>query len=342
MGLRDLPLFLSTFWPETGTWLNASRVGHGHIHLSFRLETEVGVFFLQQFNSQVFQQPEVVANTLRLIGTLSDTAAIGSLPAWIPTKTGEAYATSGANSLWRLFPWLEHASTPRINTEAIGKAAFAFGAWTKQVNQLDVSQIQAPITGFHHLPASWMAMTSNWNTASGTRKFRASETYTRLGEGAPLLRRYERLTRFLPLRIIHADAKIDNLLFDSVTHEPSFVVDLDTVMPGYLWMDLGDMIRSMACSLPEGDPNISEVAVVPEIMETIFHQYQAAMTGWITEAEQSSLLAGAELILFEQALRFLADFLAGDLYYPISYPEENLVRAQNQLMLWESYRGIIG
>ncbi len=333
-----IPPLLASHWPETGHWDNVQPVGQGHIHASFRVEAGQGTYFLQRFNHMVFPSPETVAHNIIRLHSLTAPSEIQSLPAWIPTSEGKPYACDEEGHLWRIFPWIEATEAPHSPPpEQLALVAKAYGRWTRHANQLELSDICPPIAEFHNLSSSWTEFTDAWNQAGGHRKYAAAETYFGLCEGAWLVERYLLLVKRLPLRIIHADAKLDNVLFHPDTRLPSHVVDLDTMMPGYLWMDLGDMIRSMAASFTEEDPRVSEVHVKEELVEAILAGYCESLSGWMLKTEEDTLLLGAELILWEQALRFLTDYLREDRYYPVSYPEENLVRAQNQWMLWDSF-----
>ncbi len=341
MDINALSSQLAAAWPETGSWVSLRRVGQGHIHQSFQLATDKGLYFLQQFNHFVFPDPEGIAANLRLLAILPPQEAIRSLPCWLLTSAGEAYAADAAGQLWRLFPWIDCTEPVATETASLHDIAAAFAAWTRSLGGLSPQEIREPIPGFHQLPSQWQSLETAWNEASGHRKFNAAETYGRLCKGAYLLDRFRRLQQQLPRRIIHADAKADNLMFSSGPPPVTWVVDLDTVMAGQLWMDVGDMIRSMACSHREDYPVLEEVHVLPQACRALLEGYLEGGKGWVTELEASTLAAGAECILFEQSLRFLADHLRGNRYYPVQQDGDNLLRAQNQLMLWESYTDLL-
>ena len=341
MDVNSLSAQLAHAWPETGNWLSLRRVGQGHIHQSFQLETSNGLFFLQQFNNRVFPDPDGIAANLRLISSLPQQESVRSLPCWLPAKDGSAYATDQHQQPWRLFPWIDHIDSRPPGADSLHEVAFAFGTWTRSLGALPPSEIFLPIPGFHHLPAQWQLLETAWNEASGQRKFNAAETYGRLCKGAYLLDRFHQFHQKLPRRVIHADAKADNLMFSNDQPPVTWVVDLDTVMPGQLWMDMGDMIRSMACSHREDYPALEDIHVLPEACRALLEGYLEGTSGWITDLEAGTLAAGAECILFEQSIRFLADHLRCNRYYPVKEDGDNLLRAQNQLMLWESYADLL-
>jgi Ser/Thr protein kinase RdoA (MazF antagonist) len=134
---------------------------------------------------------------------------------------------------------------------------------------------------------------------------------------------------------MHHDAKISNILFDEETGTVICPVDFDTCMPGYFYSDLGDLVRSMACSEGERSVNFSEIGINLEFYDAVISGYLEVMQGLLTEAEKKYIHYSGLLVIYMQALRFLTDYLKGDVYYQISYPEQNFDRAKNQLILLE-------
>ena len=140
----------------------------------------------------------------------------------------------------------------------------------------------------------------------------------------------------IPQRVVHNDAKISNVLLDQATGEALCVVDLDTVMPGLSLYDFGDMVRSMTTTAAEDEPDASRVAVELPLFEGLARGYLAAAADFLTSAERQHLVTAGKLITLEQAVRFLADHLRGDVYYKTQHPNHNLDRCRTQLTLLES------
>ena len=134
-------------------------------------------------------------------------------------------------------------------------------------------------------------------------------------------------------RVMHHDAKISNILFSEETGQVICPVDFDTCMPGYFFSDLGDMIRSMACSEGENNTNYSEINIRKDFYEAILDGYMEVMQELLTDAEKKHIHYSGLLMIYMQALRFITDYLNGDLYYRTDYPEQNFDRAMNQLTL---------
>lgn len=329
-------------WPETGQWAEATPVSGGHIHHSLRLSTDNGLYFLQKLNERVFRDHSILEENLNnLEGAKLDESSL-KMPLPVRSINGQLFERDQTGDLWRLFPWLEGVSDLQNHyAQAVGRVASRFGEWAGAVNQLDVYNFQSPLPGFHHLPSIWEAFYHAWDQAGGDRKHLAAETSARLAEGVEALDLFDQLTAGMPERIIHGDPKPDNQL-QLTDSDAIAILDLDTVMPGYLWMETGDMVRSMAVKSAEDDPDLQKAGIDPEKAGSVLKSYAQAVSDWATEAELASLRYGPLCIILEQALRFLTDYLKGDQYYHTEYSDHNFVRAQNQLLVWESYADWVG
>ena len=137
----------------------------------------------------------------------------------------------------------------------------------------------------------------------------------------------------LPLRVTHNDTKLNNVLFDAVTGEAVCVIDLDTVMPGLVHYDFGDSIRFGASTAAEDEKDLDRVSMSLELFEAYTRGFIASCGGKLTEAETEYLPFSAKLLTYECGIRFLSDYLDGDTYFRIHYPEQNLDRCRTQLKL---------
>ena len=139
----------------------------------------------------------------------------------------------------------------------------------------------------------------------------------------------------IPLRVTHNDTKLNNILFDAKSHRGICVIDLDTIMPGLSLYDFGDAIRFGAKTADEDEPDLSKVSVSLELYEAYTRGYLSSCAAALTRAEVDSLAYSAFLMTYECSVRFLTDYLDGDVYFKIAYPEHNLVRARNQFKMVE-------
>ena len=136
-------------------------------------------------------------------------------------------------------------------------------------------------------------------------------------------------------RITHNDTKINNILFDTETKKAVCVIDLDTLMPGYFIYDLGDMVRTFVSPVSEEEMDLSKITFREDIYQALLRGYLSEMAGELSEQEMKSIPFSGLMMTYIMALRFLADYLNGDVYYTTKYEGQNLVRAVNQLSLLE-------
>jgi Ser/Thr protein kinase RdoA (MazF antagonist) len=134
---------------------------------------------------------------------------------------------------------------------------------------------------------------------------------------------------------VHNDTKINNVLFDQATGKTVAVIDLDTLMPGYFIYDLGDMVRTFVCPVSEEERDVTRITFREEIYQAVVEGYLSEMSDVMTPEELRAIPFAGKMMTYIMGLRFLADYLRGNTYYHITYPEQNLVRARNQLRLLE-------
>ena len=140
----------------------------------------------------------------------------------------------------------------------------------------------------------------------------------------------------LPERVTHNDTKFSNVMLDDTTGEGICVIDLDTVMPGLALHDFGDMVRTTTSPAQEDERDLSKVTMQFPMFEALVRGYLVSASSFLTKAEKQHLVFAGKLITFEQAVRFLADYLAGDTYYKVHYDGQNLDRCRTQFKLIES------
>ena len=146
---------------------------------------------------------------------------------------------------------------------------------------------------------------------------------------------YEHITRSpqFPKRVMHHDAKIANVLFDKKSGRVICAIDFDTTMPGYFFSDLGDMIRSMACSNDEHSTDFEHLHIRKDFYKAIVSGYLEVMSDYLTPEEKKYIHSAGLIMIYMQAVRFIADYLNNDIYYQIGYAEQNVDRGTNQVTL---------
>lgn len=326
---------------------HASPLGEGHIHGTWRVETEGSdAYVLQRLNEAVFPALEaVVENVERVTRHLREQLPPGpererQCLRLVPTSQGSQLHRDASGAPWRAFAYIERARTfqtapsPTIAREA----ARSFGAFALALADLSPDALHVPLPGFHDFELRRTAFEralqhdACGRAASVTAETQAyaeasDEVSVRLREGG---------AADLPVRIVHNDCKLNNVLFDRETDTALCVIDLDTVMPGLLIHDFGDLGRTAACALPEDSRELDRVAADPTLLAAITEGYAEATRAITTEAEREIFPLAGPLITLETGLRFLTDHLQGDPYFGATRPGQNLDRARMQLRLYRS------
>ena len=324
-------------------WLGAEVIGNGNINDTYRITFEnngnVSTFLLQRLNHHIFLQPEALMENIRKV---SDFLAVQDYPLQvarpIPTLEGSLLHVDEQGNYWRIFPFIPNSYAPEgpATTDIAFNAARAYGAFLRALRHFPAAELAETIPGFHDTDRRWAAFEDILEKDPVRRVREYAAVIAAMREALPVFQKISDMKNSgaLPLRVTHNDTKAGNILFDETTHQALSVIDLDTVMPGTVLSDFGDMVRTFAPDRPEDNPE--QVFLRPDIITALQEGFLSETVDWLTENKQKHLLLGAAWITGEQALRFLTDWLAGDVYYKIRYPEHNLVRARNQLGLFRA------
>ena len=238
---------------------------------------------------------------------------------------------------WRVYNFIEYSTsyeTAGGNPDVLRMSGKAFGKFLRQLQDFDAGSLMESIPHFHdtryRLDAFFQAVEEDplGRVRDAEREIeliRANRTFA-----CTLCEQIDRGE--LPIRVTHNDTKTNNILFDKDTLDPLVVIDLDTCMPGLACYDFGDTIRFAACTAQEDQPEGMQLDLA--LMKAYTEGYMSEAGGILTEAEIASLPIGAAVITLELASRFLLDYLIGDKYFRIEYPEQNLRRAKAQLTLF--------
>lgn len=318
--------------------------GSGHIHQTFRVETNQRCFLLQRLNEHVFPDLDAVMQNLERISAHL-ASRLSHLPdgerrllRLLTTLSQSSLHRDTRGNAWRMLHFIPGTVSfdTAVDLRQIEAAARAFGEFQRRLDELPGPPLRETIPGFHDTRRRFARFEQVLNTDPLNRRqtcedeIRSLLTLRHLASALQDLR--------LPPRTVHNDTKLNNLLFDQASQEPLCVIDWDTVMPGHVAHDFGDLVRTMASEAAEDEPDISRVKLRPDRLAALQAGYLSATQDWLAPAEVESLRLGAETILYEQALRFLTDHLEGDHYYPVSQPGHNLLRARVQITLLSQLR----
>lgn len=321
--------------------------GSGHINDSFRVCTDSGNdYLLQRINHFVFKDVAgLMDNIANITRHLKEKLAEipGADPAkevltLVENKNNGYYIEDEAGGYWRVFRFLKDTkSYDLVSTE---KQAFeggkAFGRFQALLADMDPSLVIDTIPNFHNIEYR----------LSNLDKAIAADSEKRVNSVQPEIafidRRREQMKHILlsgrsgilPKRIIHNDTKFNNVLLDE--HDRAqCVIDLDTVMPGYVAYDFGDAIRTIINTAPEDEPDLARIGLNIPLFTAYVNGYLEQTASFLTDTELNSLIEGALLLPYMQGVRFLTDYLDGDNYFKIHFPQHNLQRTRAQFRLVE-------
>jgi hypothetical protein len=326
----------------------------GHIHDSYRVDVraretgEARSYLLQRVNMRVFPRADLLMeNVGRVTRHIGARIAAARLPdrgrrtlALVPTRQGTDWHTQPDGACWRTFVFIHGAVTREraAGPEDAYVAGRAFGEFQRLLADYDGPPLHETIPGFHDTAARFLRLDAAIGADPCARAAAAQAEIEAVLVGRPLAAVLPPLlgSGAVPVRIVHNDAKLANVLLDERTGEPLCVVDLDTVMAGSALHDFGDMTRSVTSPTAEDEDDVSRVGVRLPMFEALARGYLEAAGHVLTAHERDLLGFAGRLITLEQAVRFLTDHLEGDRYYRIDRPGQNLARCRTQLALLNS------
>ena len=335
-----------------GDFAGAQFLKVGHINDTYLVDSDNnGIreqFIFQRINHFVFRDPErLMANfekitrhirskLERIPGRDPDRETLNLLQA----RSGGSFHLTPDGNYWRAYRFVGEAHIINIATkpEEAFEAGRAFGCFQELLSDLDASSFHETIPFFHHTPRRFARFKE---VLEKDALGRASEAQ----DAVAFALDRERITSVitaalaegrLPLRIAHNDTKINNVLFDDRTGKAICIIDLDTTMPGSSLYDFGDMVRTTTSFAAEDERDRARVKLELEMFRALADGYLEEARDFLTPLEIDLLVFSGRLITFTIGLRFLTDFLEGDLYFRIHRPGHNLDRARAQFALVES------
>ncbi len=331
-----------------GDFLDVIPCGTGHINDTFvsRFQTTEGVvrYVHQRINHHIFREPyKLMENVERVTRYAHERIrAAGGDPRretliLVPALDGSTLYRTAEGDFWRTYWFVEGAHTydQPIDSQQVYGAANAFGRFQTLMRDLPGGRLHDTIPDFHHTAKRFAAFTGALTKDVANRaRFARNEIDLALAREADTSVIVDLVARDqIPERVTHNDTKLNNVLIDDQTGEGICVIDLDTVMTGTVLYDFGDMVRSSACTAAEDERDLEKVQLDLHLFEQIVKGYLDATRDWLTPTEIQYLAFSARLITLEQALRFLTDYLNGDVYYKVQRPEHNLDRCRTQFKL---------
>lgn len=309
-------------------------------------------FILQRIRKLIFPEPEAIMRNMRVItdhchrkieAVADDADRIWQLPKIIETHEGTDFVMDENGDLWRAITQIAGASTHEKvrNVEHAREAGYVLGHFQKMISDIPIEKLAYALPGFHVTPGYLAKMDAALATDMGQARM-ASPDARRCLKFIQERRELCHVLRNaldageLKLRPTHGDPKVGNIMIDDETGLGTSMIDLDTVQPGLIHYDLGDCLRS-GCN-PEGEDaeDLQSVVFDTDLFAAIFKGYMTHAGDFLTEGDRKHLFNAINLIPLELAVRFFADYLAGDVYFKTRYPGHNLRRAIVQMRLTES------
>jgi N-acetylhexosamine 1-kinase len=308
----------------------------GHIHETVLVTCTGGRYVLQRLNQRVFPDLEAVLSTVERV-VVHLMAKARTAPELVATHSGSLRLRTADGSVWRAFRYLEGTATRHTvaGPGDVFEAAGAFADYVAALGDFPSPPLVETIERFHDLHGRLATLDE---VAFADPVGRRTAIHRQLDRARRLGQQLEEATATgapeVPLRIVHNDAKLSNVLFDAGTGRATCVVDLDTTMLGRVEHDVGELMRSATTHAPEDTVDEGVVDFDLELLE-------ALATGYVTGAlelapsEVAAMAFSGPLMAVENAVRFLTDYLAGDRYYAVAHPAQNLDRCRTQLRLTE-------
>jgi len=315
--------------------------GSGLINHTLKVSGNGEDYILQKINGNVFKSPNAIAKNLALLQSYFKKTHPGYLFVGpLPSITGTYLIKSKPGEYYRLFPFVKGSRT--IDAISDKKEAFEaarqFGKFTYMLKDFDVNTLEYTLIDFHNLKLRFDQFKTACQDAAASRLQEADKEIKEVYMHYDILQSYNQLmvNNEIPVRVIHHDTKISNILFDD-QQNGLCVIDLDTVMPGYYLSDVGDMMRTYLSPANEEEADMAKIHIREDIFMAICKGYMLEMGKVLTETEKRYFIFSGKFMIYMQALRFLTDFLNNDIYYDVKHPGHNLTRAKNQFELLNKY-----
>ncbi len=339
----QLPIHIVSNFDIEGHFVAKKPFGSGHINDTYLVDTTSGKYILQRINHSIFKNVEMMnRNIILALDHLNQKQLKNHNDRFkelniILTKDGRNHYKDDKGNFWRMMNFISGSISFDVvdSTYVAYEGAKAFGYFQKNLIDLNPDDFFPVIEDFHNLELRMQKFLEIVTQDPCNRnQFALNEIENAKSHGHLNVKLKELLIgRQIPIRITHNDTKINNVLLDRETMKGIGVVDLDTVMPGTVLFDFGDMVRTFTSPATEDEKDLTKVVFRINIFKALAEGYLSELKDELTKTEKENLVFGGKVMTFMIGLRFLTDFLDGDVYYKTSRPNHNLDRCRTQFKL---------
>ena len=335
-----------------GRFLRAFPIGKGHINDTYAADYDYGGrtvrYVHQTINHHVFPDPakvmenidRVTSHKRSVLARSEDPDAGRKTLTVIPTRDDKLFFLNDAGTFWRTYIFIDRAETfdTIASLDQARQVAGAYGGFQSLLVDLPGERLHETIPNFHHARMRYDCLMDAVEKDSQNRAAVAAsdiESVIEREENVDVLLGLVN-QGVLPERITHNDTKLNNVMIDDTTGKAICVVDLDTVMPGSVLYDFGDMVRTATSPALEDERDISKVTMQIDMFDALVDGYWQSSKGFLCDVERDHLAFSGKLLALVIGIRFLTDHLEGDVYFKTHRPDHNLDRARNQFQLVRS------
>ncbi len=316
--------------------------GNGLINHTWKIISGGKEYLLQKINQQVFKRPaDIMDNCSQLSDYFKTNYPDYLFIAPLTNFKHQNYVLDEEDNYYRLFPFVKNSyscDSLAAPSQAY-EASRQFGKFTSLLSRFDASKLHVTLPDFHNLSLRHQQFKSAVQAGNKLRVAESADCIDFLTGQVGIVETFEKIKKnsSFKLRVVHHDAKINNVLFNSGTDTALCVIDLDTVMPGFYISDAGDMLRTYLSPVSEEDSDFSKIRVREEYFLEIVKGYLGEMKSGLSDVERQYFVYAGKFAIYMQALRFLTDYLNDDIYYNVKYEGQNLTRSKNQIELLRKY-----
>ena len=338
---------------DADQYIGKKVISRGHINTTYTIYFDYGNrvkrYLLQEINTNVFKNPDDLMRNIELVSEFgkkklkdeSDDNYKNHILRIYPTKDGKTYVRLSDGTCWRIYHFIENCVTYDISNNPIifYEAGKIIGNFQNLLADFDSSLLVPTIPDFHNTVKRYQAFEQAIKNASPEKIKECEKEIAFYRENKYISSILQKLIdeNKIPIRVTHNDTKLNNLMFEYLTDAGQCVVDLDTIMPGSLCFDFGDFVRSASNAGEEDATDLSTVVFQKELCIEFAKGFLSKQKS-ITELEVKNLIIGALDMTYECGMRFLTDYLNGNVYFHCEYPTHNLVRCHTQIHMFNQIK----